>query len=97
MNRLLVGILDIVNRLLALFIIVSATIEGYRGDFAGYVYAAPASQAEQVVWALLGFILGLALAGTVSGFIAAIVTIARELIAIRELLSVGVWRNPHPG
>jgi hypothetical protein len=97
MNRLLIGILDIVNRLVALLIIVSATVEGYRGEFAGSVFVEPQGVAQQALWTVLGFILGLALAGIVSGFIAAIVTIAREVAALRELMAVRVWTNPpHP-
>jgi hypothetical protein len=99
MNRLLIGILDIVNKLLALFMIVSATIEGYRGDLAArfYAVAVPALPAEHLLWAAIGFVVGLVLAGTFAGFIAAIVTIARELSAMRELLSMRVWTNPPPG
>ena len=96
MNRLLIAILDIINKLLALFIIVSATIEGWRGDFLGLLYVEPANGTQQVLWAVAGFIAGLALAGIFSGFIAAIITIARELTSIRELLAVGVWTNPPP-
>ncbi len=96
MNRLLIGILDIINKLLAMLIIISATVEGYRGDFAGSYFAAPAGLAQQVLWTVIGFIIGLALAGIFSGFIAAIVTIARELVALRELMAVRVWTNPPP-
>jgi hypothetical protein len=96
MNRLLIGVLDIINKLLALFIIVSATVEGWRGDFAGSFYLAPADASQQVLMAIGGFIIGLALAGIFSGFIAAIVTIARELTAMRELLAMRVWTNPPP-
>jgi hypothetical protein len=94
MNRLLIGILDIVNKLLALFIIVSATIEGYLGDFGGYVVATGVPQ--RALWTVIGFIIGLALAGIFSGFIAAVITIARELIALREMLAVRVWTPPPP-
>lgn len=94
MNRLLIGILDIINKLLALLIIISATIEGYRGDFAEGYIAQPASVAQQALWTVIGFIIGLALAGIFSGFIAAIITIARELSALRELMAVRVWNNP---
>lgn len=94
MNRLLIAILDIVNKLLALFIIISSTVEGYRGNFAGYVALNGAPQ--QALWAAIGFIIGLALAGIFSGFLAAVITIARELIAIRELLSVRPVSVPPP-
>lgn len=96
MNRLLIGILDIINKLLALLIVISATVEGYRGEFAGSVFVVPQGAAQQVLWTVLGFVLGLALAGIFSGFIAAIVTIARELVALRELMAVRVWTNPPP-
>ena len=89
MNRLLIGILDLLNKLLALLIIASSTIEGYRGDLAGFIYLPIGGIAERVVWAICGFIIGLALAGLFSGLLAAIITIARELVALRELL---VWR-----
>lgn len=94
MNRLLIGILDIVNKLLAFFIIVSATIEGYLGDFGGYVVVTGAPQ--RALWTVIGFLIGLALAGIFSGFIAAVITIARELIALREMLAVRVWTPPPP-
>jgi hypothetical protein len=96
MNRLLIGILDIVNKLLALFLIVSATIEGYRGEFAGRFYPESLPPTAHVLWGVVGFIIGLVLAGIFAGFIAAIVTIARELSAMRELLSMRVWTNPPP-
>lgn len=96
MNRLLIGILDLVNKILALFIIVSATVEGYRGDFAGRLMIAPGGPAQQALWTVIGFIIGLALAGIFAGFIAAVITIARELTAMRELLAMRVWTNPPP-
>lgn len=95
MNRLLVGVLDLVNKLMALLIIVSSTIEGYRGDFSGYV-AFSDSLPERVVWAVVGLLIGVVVAGIVSGVLAALITIARELIGIRELLSVRVWTAPPP-
>ena len=92
MNRLLIGILDLLNKLLALLIITSSTIGGYRGDLAGFIYLpAAGSAAERVVWTVAGFIIGLALAGLFSGLLAAIITIAREMIALRELLT---YRGP---
>jgi len=88
MNRLLIAILDLLNKLLALLIIASSTIGGYRGDLAGFIYlAAGGSVAERVVWTVAGFIIGLALAGLFSGLLAAIITIAREMVAVRELLA----------
>ena len=96
MNRLLIGILDVVNKLLALFIIVSATIEGYLGDFGGYIAVTPAGVPQRALWTVIGFLIGLALAGIFSGFIAAVITIARELVALREMLAVRVWTPPPP-
>jgi hypothetical protein len=96
MNRLLIGILDIVNKLVALLIIISSTVEGYRGDLAEGYFTVPASAGQQALWTVIGFIIGLALAGIFSGFIAAVVTIARELIALRELMAVRPWTNPPP-
>jgi hypothetical protein len=94
MNRLLIGILDIVNKLIAIFIIVSTTLEGYFGDLSTYV--GPSYVSYRILWAVIGFILGLVLAGIVSGLIAAIITIAREMAALRELVSVRVWTAPPP-
>jgi len=72
-------------------IIASSTIEGYRGDLAGFIYLpAGGSVAERVVWAIAGFFIGLARAGLFSGLVAAIITIAREMVAVRELLA---WRR----
>ena len=96
MNRLLIGILDVVNKLLALFIIVSATIEGYLGDFGGYIAVTAVGPAQRALWTFIGFLIGLALAGIFSGFIATVITIARELIALREMLAVRVWTPPPP-
>jgi hypothetical protein len=96
MNRLLIGILDVVNKLFALFIIISATIEGYRGDYVGRFYPEPVLPTQHVLWGVIGFIIGLVLAGAFAGFVAAVITIARELSAMRELLSMRVWTNPPP-
>ena len=95
MNRLLIGILDIINKLLAILMIVSSTVEGYFGDVWPYIgkgYVEPRS----ILGAVVGLIFGLALAGIVSGFLAAIITIARELGAMRELLAMRVWTTPPP-
>jgi hypothetical protein len=90
MNRLLIGVLDILNKLLAIFIIVSSTISGYLGQFQGYVVEFHGT-GQRVVATIIGFVIGLILAAFVSGFLAAIITISREASAIREiLLSRGV-------
>jgi uncharacterized protein YqgC (DUF456 family) len=88
MNGFLIGILNIVNQLLALFIIVSATIAGAQGQFAAYYGAyAPTQPWPALVGGILGFIAGLIVAGLVCGFVAAIVTISRELTVIRDHLA----------
>jgi hypothetical protein len=95
MNWILITILDVVNKLLAILVVISSTAEGYLGDFRTYVgptYGVPHS----LIGAVVGFILGLALAGVISGLIAAIITIARELTALRELMSVRVFTAPPP-
>lgn len=94
MNRLLIAILDIMNKVTALFIIAASTVEGYLGDFSAYV--GPDYLSYRILWAIIGFVIGLALAGLVSGLLAAIITIARELAALRELVSVRVWTAPPP-
>jgi hypothetical protein len=94
MNRLLIGILDIVNKLIAISIIVSSTVEGYFGDFSAYV--GPTYLPYRILWAVVGFVIGLVLAGIVSGLLAAIITIAREMAALREMVSVRVWTTPPP-
>jgi len=94
MNRLLIGVLDIVNKLIAISIIVSSTVEGYFGDFS--VYVGPDLVSYRILWAVVGFIFGLVFAGIVSGLLAAIITIAREMAALRELVSVRVWTTPPP-
>lgn len=90
MNRLLIGILDILNKLLALFLIVSSTISGYLGQFHGYIVEFHGA-GERAVATIIGFVIGLVLAAFVSGFVAAVITISKEAMAIREiLLSRGV-------
>ncbi len=95
MNRLLIAVLDIINKLLALFLIISSAIAGYFGSAWPYIgegYVEPRS----ILGAVIGVIVGLALAGVFSGFLAAIITIARELTALRELMAVRVLTPPPP-
>ncbi len=82
-KRLLIGIPDIVNKLVALFVIVSSTLSGYSGDLWDYVGVEYPGTGRQ----LIGFIAGLILAALVSGFIAAIIHLAREATTIREILA----------
>ena len=85
MNRLLIGILDILNKLLAILLVLSSTISGYYGQFAGY--AVPVDDAlHRALATLIGFVIGVVAAALVSGFLAAIITISREMTTIRELL-----------
>jgi hypothetical protein len=90
MNRLLIGILDIINKLLAIFLIVSSTASGYLGQFGPYLGTdgtADGNGAYRALGAIVGFIVGLVLAALVSGFLATIINISREATAIRELMT----------
>ena len=95
MNRLLIAVLDIVNKVIALLLILVGMVEGWYGDVWPYIgqgYVEPRS----ILGAAIGLVVGLVLAGLVSGFIAAIITIARSLVAMHELLAVRVWTPPPP-
>ena len=85
MNRLLIGILDILNKLLAIVLIVSSTVSGYYGEFDGYVVAIP-DPLHRALATLIGFVIGVVVAALVSGLLAAIITIAHETTLVRELL-----------
>jgi len=88
MNRLLIGILDLLNKLLAIILVVSSTISGFYGELASYglpVYDGPG---HRIVMTIIGFIIGLILAALVSGVLATIITISREAAAIHQLLLV---------
>lgn len=89
MNRALIGILDIVNKVLALFLIASSTISGYYGQFRGYYGYGDSefTNVQRILGTVGGFVLGLVLAGLVSGLVAAIITNCRETTSIRELLA----------
>jgi hypothetical protein len=84
MNRLLIGVLDILNKIVALLIIVSGAVSGYQAQF-GAAQAGQPSWPSGLVGALLGLVGGVVVAGLVSGFLAAIITMSRELTTIREL------------
>jgi len=95
MNRLLIGVLDIINKVVALLLILAGAVEGWHGDVWPYIgqgYVEPRS----ILGALIGIFVGLVLAGVVSGFLAALITIARSLMAMHELLAVRVWTPPPP-
>jgi hypothetical protein len=95
MNRLLIAILDVINKAVALLLVLSGIVEGWYGDVWPYIgqgYVEPRS----ILAALIGLVVGLVLAGLVSGFLAAIITIARSLLAMHDLLAVRVWTPPPP-
>lgn len=86
MNRLLIGILDLLNKLLALLLIVSGGISGYYGNLGFETRALYDGPGSHVVWTLLGLVAGLVLAALVSGVLATIITISREATAIHHFL-----------
>lgn len=88
MNRLLIGILDVINKLLALLLIVSSTVYGFYGQFGAYALPVDEGPGYRALATVIGFIGGLVLAGIFSGLLAAIVTIAREAAEIRALLAI---------
>jgi hypothetical protein len=85
MNRLLIGILDFLNKLLALVLVVSSTVSGYYGEFGTYAVAVD-DPIHRAVATLIGFVIGIMLAALVSGLLAAIINMSREMTMIRELL-----------
>jgi hypothetical protein len=86
MNHFLIGILSLVNQVLAVILIVGATVSGVAQPMGGY-YSVPQPW-SYAIGGVVGFIAGLIAAAVVCGTIAAIVTIARELSAIRAHMSV---------
>jgi hypothetical protein len=93
MNRLLIGILDLLNKLLAIFLVISSTVSGYFGtlDFLGPVVGGPG---QRIVTTLIGLVIGLILAAIVSGVLATIITISREATAIHQLLLARIAAVP---
>jgi hypothetical protein len=85
MNRLLIGILDVLNKLLALFIVISSTVSGYLGNFQQYLGGYQGA-GVRVFTTIVGFVLGVIAAALVSGLLAAVININRELEAIRQIL-----------
>jgi hypothetical protein len=86
MNDFLIGILSLLNQLLAILIILAATIGGASQPTESlYAVGQPW---QMLVGGLIGFLAGLVSAGLVCGLIAAIVTISRELTAIRAHMGV---------
>jgi hypothetical protein len=86
MNWLLIGILDGLNKLLAIVIVVSSTVSGYWGHFGTYVVVLD-NPLERAIATAIGFVVGVIVAALVSGFLATIINISREMTAIRHLLN----------
>lgn len=94
MNSFLIGILNVVNQVLALFLIILGTITGATRSFDAYY---PIAQPwAGIVGGILGFLSGIVAAGLVCGLIAAIVSISRELTAIRLEMTVAPPAYPRP-
>jgi hypothetical protein len=86
MNWLLIGILDGLNKLLAIVIVASSTVAGYWGHFGTYVVALD-DPVERAIATAIGFVVGVIFAALVSGFLATVINISREMTAIRHLLN----------
>ena len=86
MNRFLIGILDLLNKLLAVVIVASSTVSGYWGHFGTYVVSID-NPMDRAVATAFGFVVGVIIAALVSGFLATIINISREMTAIRHLLN----------
>lgn len=85
MNRLLIGILDFLNKLLAIELVVSSTISGYYGQFGAYSVAVE-DPLHRGIATLIGFVIGIVAAALVSGLLATLINMSREMTTIRELL-----------
>lgn len=85
MNRLLIGILDFLNKLLAVVLVVSSTVSGFYGQFGAYAVAVD-DPLHRALATLIGFVIGIVVAALVSGVLATIINISREMTAIREML-----------
>ena len=77
MNRLLIATLDIANKLIAIFIIVATTFEGYYGDLSAYV--GPTYASYHILSAVIGFILGLVVAGEMPRRVVAVAVLPLNL------------------
>ena len=84
MNRLLVGILDLLNKLVAILLILGGAAAGFLSDPHELFPAAPAGISGTILAAVVGLIIGLLAAGLLCGSVAALVTLSREATAIRE-------------
>jgi hypothetical protein len=86
MNWLLIGILDFLNKLLALIIVVSSAVSGYWGQFGMYQLDV-ADPLHRAIGTLIGIVVGIIVAALVSGVLATIINISREMTAIRLILN----------
>ena len=96
MNRLLIGTLDILNKLVAIALIVVSTVSGYLGNFAEYVPFTLEGTALRVATTIVGLVIGLVTAAIVSGLLATLINISQEATLIRELLVVRRTLPPPP-
>lgn len=87
MNALLIGTLDILNKLVAIGLIIASTVSGYFGNFAEYLPFALEGAAQRVATTIIGFIAGLVAAAIVSGLLATLINISQEATLIREILA----------
>jgi hypothetical protein len=86
MNHFLIGVLSLINQILAVLLIIGGTLSGITQPMSAY-YSVPQPW-SYLIGGLLGLIGGLIAAAVVCGTIAAIVTMARELSAIRAHMSI---------
>lgn len=86
MNALLIGTLDILNKLLAIGLIIMGTVSGYVGNFNDYIPSVSNGVAERVLTTIVGFVIGLITAAIVSGVLATVINISQEVTLIRQLL-----------
>jgi hypothetical protein len=93
MNRFLIGVLNVINQILAVLIILGATVTGATHPVEPYT--ALDQPWPMLVGGVIGFVSGLVTAALVCGLIAAIVTISRELTWLR--LERGRLAYPPPG
>ena len=93
MNRLLIGILDLLNKLLAIFLVISSAISGYYGNLPFLAFG-DEGPGTRIVTTLIGLVVGLILAAIVSGVLATIITISREATAIHQLLLARIAAVP---
>jgi phage shock protein PspC (stress-responsive transcriptional regulator) len=86
MNGLLIGTLDILNKLVAVALIIVSTAKGVFGGYAEYVPFALDPTMMRVATTIVGFVVGMVGAAIVSGLLATLINISQEATLIRELL-----------